>query len=104
MYSMAIAELWRTPKALASAVSRLLFQCCMVFHICHSSAIAIEYMSKLKVEVLSIKHKMSLPPAFLSVYVHCAITQIEFVVIGHMNVTLWTVARAFDRIARIVSI
>ena len=99
MYSMAIAELWRTPKALASAVSRLLFQCCMVFHICHSSAIAIEYMSKLKVEVLSIKHKMSLPPAFLSVYVHCAITQTEFsnyAFIGHMNVTLWMAVRALD--------
>ena len=60
-----------------------------------------------QVEVLSIQHKMNLPPAFLSVYAHRAITQIEFskyVVIGHMNLTLWTAVRALDRVARIVSI
>ena len=57
--------------------------------------------------VLSIQHKVNLPPAFLSVYIHCAITQIEFpsyVFIGHMNVTLWTAVRALDRVTRIDSI
>ena len=56
---------------------------------------------------MSVQHNMSLPPAFLSVYVHCAITQIEFsmyVFTGHMNVTLWTAVRALDRVTRIDSI
>ena len=50
-----------------------------------------------QVEVLSIQHKMSLPP---SVYVNRSITQIVLiiskdVVIGHMNVTLWTYGITF---------
>ena len=57
----------------------------------------------MQVEVLSIQHKMSLPPAFLLVYVNHAITHRVLHVCCYWahNATLWTAMRTFDRVARI---